>query len=149
VKLNIMKNKVIAATLALSTLAIGTFAFAGSSNAIYSSPQESSVDRAGHRDSFSGSTTRPGNYLGQDAEYIQLIAILALSGLAIGALAYVSSGHARNSNQQESFAYQAGHRDGFSGSTARQENYLGQETEYMRGHRKGWYDGQGQRRTTS
>jgi cbb3-type cytochrome oxidase subunit 3 len=145
VKLNIMKNKVIAATLALSTFFIGTFAFAGSSNALHSNPQESSV---GHRDSFSGSTARPENDSGQDAEYIQFIAILALSGFFIGALAYVSSSNARNSSPQESFAYQAGHRDGFCGSTACPENYPGQETEYMRGHQKGWYDGQGQPRTT-
>lgn len=143
-----MKNKVIAATLALSTFLIGTFAFAGSSNALNSSPQESYVDRAGHRDSFSGSTVRRENNSGQNAEYIQLIAILALSGFFIGALAYVSSSNALNFNQQESFAYQAGHRDGFSGSTAHPENYPGQETEYMRGHRKGWHDGQGQPRTT-
>jgi hypothetical protein len=55
---------------------------------------------------------------------------------------------AQNSNQQQSFAYQAGYRDGFSGSPARPENYPGQEAEYMRGHGKGWYDGQGQPRTT-
>jgi hypothetical protein len=141
-----MKNKVIAATLALSTFFIGTFAFAGSSNALRSNPQESDT---GHRDSFSGSTARAENDSWQDAEYIRFIAILALSGLAIGALAYVSSSNALHSSSQESFAYQAGHRDGFSGSTARSENYPGQETEYMRGHRQGWYDGQGQPRTTS
>lgn len=140
-----MKNKIIAATLALSTFFIGTFAFVGSSNALNSSPQESSVDRVGYRDSFSGSTTRREN---DSTEYIQLIAILALSGFFIGALAYVSSSHTRNSERQESFAYQAGYRDGFSGSTARGENYPGQETEYTRGHQKGWYDGQGQPRTT-
>ncbi len=142
-----MKNKVIAATLALSTFFIGTFAFAGSSNALHSSPQESDVSRAGHHDSFSGSTARKENDSGQDAEYIQVIAILALSGFFIGALAYVSSSNALHSDQQESFAHQAGHRDGFCGSTARPENYPGQETEYMRGHRKGWYDGQRQPRT--
>ncbi|OKH53921.1 hypothetical protein NIES2101_09250 [Calothrix sp. HK-06] len=147
-KLNIMKNKVIAATLALSTFSIGTFAFAGSSNAQNSSPQESSAYQAGHHDSFSGSTAQKENNPGQGAEYIQLIAVLALSGLAIGALAYVSSSNAQNSNQQESFAYQAGYRDGFCGSTTRRENYPGQETEYMRGHQKGWHDGQGQPRTT-
>ncbi|AKG19995.1 hypothetical protein [Calothrix sp. 336/3] len=145
-----MNNKVIAATLALSTLLIGTFAFAVSSHALRSSSQESSVDRVGTRDSLSSSTARPQNDSGQDNEYIQfiqLITIVALSGLAIGALAYVSSSHDRNSDQQESFAYQAGHRDGFCGSTARPENYPGQEIEYMRGHRKGWYDGQRQPRT--
>ena len=143
-----MKNKVIAATLALSTSFIATFAFAGSSNALQFNPQELDVDRAGHSDSFSNSTGRRENDSVQDAEYIQLIAILALSGFLIGALAYVSSSHARNcSNQHESFAYQAGHRDGFSGSTARPENYPGQETEYIQGHQKGWYDGQGQPRT--
>ncbi|RUT08881.1 hypothetical protein DSM106972_009340 [Dulcicalothrix desertica PCC 7102] len=145
-----MKNKVIAATLALSTFFAGTFAFAGSSYALHSSPQESDVSQAGHRDSFSGSTAHPKNDSGIDAESIQLIAILALSGFFIGALAYVSSSHARNSNsnQQESFAYQAGHRDGYCGSKGRPENYPGQETEYMRGHRSGWSDGQGQPRIT-
>jgi hypothetical protein len=144
-----MKNKVIAATLALSTFFIVTFANACSSNALQSGPQESDVAQAGHGDSSSGSTARKDSDSGQGAEYIQLIAILALSGLFSGALAYVCSSHALNSNQQEySSAYQAGYRDGFSGSAARRENYPGQETEYMRGHQKGWYDGQGQPRTT-
>ncbi len=143
-----MKNKVIAATLALSTLFIGTLAFAGSSNAQNSSPQESSAYRAGHSDSFSDSTAQRENNSGQGTEYIQLRAVLALSGLAIGALACVSSGNVRNSNQQEYEAYQAGHRDGYCGLAARRENYPGQETEYMRGHRSGWSDGQGQPRTT-
>jgi hypothetical protein len=93
-------------------------------------------------------TVRKENNSGQGAEYIQLIAVLALSGLFIGALAYVSSSNAQNSNQQESSAYQAGYRDGFSGSTPRRESYPGQETEYMLGHQKGWFDGQGQPRTT-
>ncbi|BDA71563.1 hypothetical protein CAL7716_057290 [Calothrix sp. PCC 7716] len=147
-KLNIMKNKVIAATVALSTFFIGTFAFAGSSNAQNSSPQEYKAYQAGHSDSFSGSTAQRENNSGQGTEYIQIIAVLALSGLAIGALACVSSGNARNSSPQESSAYQAGHRDGYCGLAARRENYPGQETEYMRGHQKGWSDGQGQPRTT-
>ncbi|NJM24102.1 MAG: hypothetical protein HC907_38830, partial [Richelia sp. SM1_7_0] len=75
-----MKNKVIAATLALSTLAIVTFANACSSNALQSGPQESSVAQAGHGDSFSGSYSRRDSDSLQGAEYIQLIAILALSG---------------------------------------------------------------------
>jgi hypothetical protein len=55
---------------------------------------------------------------------------------------------ADSSNQQQSSAYQTGYRDGYSGSPARPENFHGQESEYMRGHSKGWYDGQGQPRTT-
>lgn len=54
----------------------------------------------------------------------------------------------KNSNNETSSAYQAGYRDGYSGSRARPENFPGEESEYMPGHGKGWFDGQGQPRTT-
>jgi hypothetical protein len=54
-----------------------------------------------------------------------------------------------NFSQLSSQAYQAGYQDGYCGRQSSPEKFPGQEEEYSKGHRKGWFDGySGQPRTT-
>jgi hypothetical protein len=42
---------------------------------------------------------------------------------------------------QSQTAYQTGYQHGYAAQEPRPERFPGQETEYLKGHRKGWQEG--------